>query len=438
MALALLAAACGVEPQASPPAPTTTAPPGVQALLRCEEVPLPAADPGSYRDTPKYVGNEMPTEEVRAWASQYPGFVDIWIDRDHNGWVAAGFTESVAERQTEIAEAFPDDGVVAVEIPRTEADLTELQNRVTEELDGVVELLGTSTDPLRGYVSIQIPVLDEASLAAIEERFSGEPVCVEGLPPEAVVEPGPQPQAGDGWRLLVDQDEVGEPYMSGIAWDEASLAALVDQISGLGQVDADVDWENEVVIWFGAVHGSSCPNIRLDDVIVEGDTIRPLIVDTDNAMACTADAIGHTYLVAVDREGLPSAPFYIAVAPELAWSKVLVEADLRQPGSVASPDQVGPDPSPDEPAPEGSGVVIEPGYPWDYTVDLACGFEAIGEINSYHWITDEEIPASWAEAAESGDTVVVEVLLHEGPDPILEVTYQGETATYQASNEAGC
>jgi hypothetical protein len=115
---------------------------------------------------------------------------------------------------------------------------------------------------------------------------------------------------------------------------------------------------------------------------------------------------------------------------------LVVEADLRQPGSTATSDQVTP--APVEPEPQGSGVIIETGYPWEYTVDLSCGFQAIGEINSFHWATDEQIPDSWLTASADLDTVAVEVLLHEGPEPYLEVAYQGETVVYQPTSETGC
>lgn len=439
VAVAILAAACGTPPGAQ--TPPTTAPDTEQPApgpARCQEVELPAADPTLYRDTPTYVGNEMPVDAVREWAEQYPDFVEVWIDREHNGWVSAGFTDDVADRQAEIAELFPSDGVVAVHLPWTTESLGELEGRVISELGNEIEILGTSVDPLRGYVNVVVPVLDEASLTAIADRFPGERICVDGLEPEDVVAPGPQLEAGDGWRLLLNEDLVGEVYRVGLAWDEASLDALIEQIPGLSDLDPelDVDFQDEVVAWFGAVHGSSCPNIRLDDVVVDGDSVYALIVDIDNEMACTADAIPQTYLVALERSRLPEAPFYLSLDQEPWSERLVVEADLRQPGSTATSDQVTP--APVEPEPQGSGVIIETGYPWEYTVDLSCGFQAIGEINSFHWATDEQIPDSWLTASADLDTVAVEVLLHEGPEPYLEVAYQGETVVYQPTSETGC
>lgn len=407
--------------------------------MRCGETSLPTADPSHYRDTPKYVGNEMPTEAVREWASQYLDFVDIWIDREHNGWVAAGFTDDVAERQAEIEAEFPDDGVVAVQLDWTESELADLQSRVVDELGDAVDIQASSIDSLRGYVRLQLPVLSDENLAAIEDRFGDERICVDGLEPEDVVPPGPQPQQGEGWRLLFDRDEVGDIYRTGLAWDQQSFTALIDSIPDVGaDLDLDVDFQTEVVIWFGAVHGSSCPNLRLDDVVVADDVVYAVIVNTDNALACTDDAIPHTYLVALERDRLPAPPFYVALGPDSPGDRLRVDADLRAPGSMAAPGEVGPDPDPPGREPQGSGIVIEPGFPWEYTVDLTCRFENIGEINSFEWAATGPIPDSWMEAAAGTETVVVEVVLEEGPEPTLEVTFQGETVVYEPADTAGC
>jgi len=452
--MALLLGACGgigpaTEPAQTSKAPgtmtpidttsTSNAPSGNPTLPRCDQVPLLSADPALYRDTPKYIGNEMPIDAVRRWASQHPDFVDIWIDREHNGWVTVAFTEDVADRQTEIQEVFPDDGVVAVQIELTERDLVDLQNEVVEQLDGVVEVLGAYTDVIRGHVNLQIPVLSEENLSAIAARLPDEPICVEGLPPEQFVEPGPQPQAGDGWLLLYEQKDAGFPYMTGVAWDQESFHTLLEEIEGLAELDVDVDFENQIVVWFGAVFGSSCPNIRMDDVIVDGDTIYPLIVDTDNSFACTADARPHTYLVGLDRDRLPAPPFYVQIYPDLDFDRLLVEADLRPAGSTAMPGDVGPDPNPPGPEPERSGAVIEPGIPWQYEIDLACGWEWLGEINSYQWVASSPIPDSWTAETEGLSAVTVEVTLNDGdPSPFVEVSFHGESVIYEIGEPPTC
>ena len=77
-----------------------------------------------------YVGNEMPIDDVRAWAVDHPGHEDIWIDRDHRGWIAVGLRSDAAERQSELEAEFPGVGVVAVQVKHGQDELVELQREV--------------------------------------------------------------------------------------------------------------------------------------------------------------------------------------------------------------------------------------------------------------------------------------------------------------------
>src|SRR5262245_25969382 len=93
LALALVASAC-----AGPgPGGDDTA-----SLPRCDTIPAIQADPALYRDTPIYVANEMPADAVRAWAEAKPGFEEIWIDREHHGWLTLAFSRDAGARQAEL------------------------------------------------------------------------------------------------------------------------------------------------------------------------------------------------------------------------------------------------------------------------------------------------------------------------------------------------
>ena len=335
--LTLMVVACGS------PAPQAAAPVAEDGVPLCTDVPAITADPSLYTDTPKYVGNEMPVDEVQAWAVDQPGYAGIWIDRDHNGWVTVAFTQDTEARQSDIETMWPEDGVVAVAVDMSESDFAALQQRAHEELPAILQGSGTMIN--FGVLALHVGFLTEENVAAVNEVFAGEPVCIEGADPSLQVPAGPQPTEGAGWRLLVDQDGIGEVYRTGIAWDEASLVDLIEGISGLDTEPPDVDFENEVVIWFGAVHGSSCPDLRLDDVVITGDLVHGEIVESSGQLACTADAIPHTYLVAVDRDRLPGPPFHIQLGPEdppsgVPEERTIVNADLREPGSTAAPNQV--------------------------------------------------------------------------------------------------
>jgi len=397
VAFILLLAACG---QGDPTVDSggSTAEPNVPGgdlafgLQRCDpDAGWQAADPSFYRDEPIYVGNEAPVDEVRAWAAARPGYEDIWIDRDHNGWISVGFSQDAATRQSELEAEFPGVGVVAVEVAATSAELEALRAEVEAALEGLSNWgLGHSVPS--GMVHVDVPVLDDETLARLAP-LAGPTLCVSGADPADAVADGPQPTGGDGWRLL-GRDRTGPTYRTGVGTTPEQYLDLWREAGLSGQGPA-VDFETEIVIWFGAVYGSSCP-IRLDDVVVDGErrVVHGDFVLPGNPTACTGDANPEAYVVALARDLLPEAPFAVqldaedppAGAPE---ERTTVEADLRPAGSTATADQLvvqylddlGP-PQLDRFEP---GLVIEDGFPWVVRLDPACAAPVIGPINGTMW-----------------------------------------------------
>lgn len=441
LVLAVALAACrptGDEPGSTVGAtPAPEASPATTSIPLCWEVPEISAPAELYRDSPIYVANEMPALEIKAWAEDKPGFEEIWIDRDHGGWVTVAFSTDASARQAELAEAFPGVGAVAVEVDWTMREMRDLQQRVGEEPEPLFDV-STGISVQQGVVTIGIGVLDPERLAEIEARLGDEPICVEGTPPEQAPVDGPQQRAGDGWRLLADEQGVGETFRTGIASDEDSYRRLWERV-GLTVERPSVDFESEIVIWFGAVYGSSCPEIRLDDVVID---LEPALVHAEIVLLggqriCTADAAPRAYVVALERSRLPSGPFAIQLdaegppqgAPE---ERTIVEADLSVPGAVARPDQVHGDPSLPGPNILGSGAIIEDGYPATYGFSTDCGIEWLGEINSVRWRTDAaDVPPAWASAVDDAGFLVVEVLLVTDPEPMLTAAANGHSVTYR-------
>lgn len=433
MIIGLLVAACGAEEGADPLAAVPTRFPS------CKDVPVISAEPGLYADIPIYVGNEMPVEEVQRWAATQPGYQSLWIDREHNGWVTVAFTEGVAERQADIEAMFPDDGVVAVEVEHTAAELADLQARVGEELSQLLDSFATGSYENKGVVGVDVGVLTPEIIEAIAERFEGEPLCVDGSDPSTVPSPGPQPQQGEGWRLLADWAPAGEAYRTGIATDPESLESLWQRI-GLQAPLPDVDFETEIVVWFGAVYGSGCPDIRLEDVVVDSALVYADIVLPNPPAACTADANPHAYVVALKRDRLPQGPFAIQLdsndpPPGAPEERTVVDVDLSQPGSVAGPDDIGQDPSLPGPQYVEYGDIIETGFTRPYRFYIHCGIEWLGEFNNYTWRTDDPIPKEWDGAKLIDiETIEVEVTLSTGNPPQIDATANGATVTYIPSD----
>jgi hypothetical protein len=421
---------------AGPTAPEPSTFPG------CDAVPAVEAPAEWYRDEPVYVGNEQPVDEVRAWARARSGYEDIWLDRDHFGWITVAFSENATVRQAELEVEFPDVGVVAVEVPTTSAELTALQERAHQLLVAAgVEFAGSATYADRWVVGLDVNVADERVAAALAPVAS-ERICLSdaGVP----VPEGPQPDEGEGWRLLGDE-LVGETYRTGIATTDEQYTELWRHV-GMKAQRPTVDFETEVVVWFGAVYGSSCP-IRLDDIAVDTDrdpaVIHAVTVVPGGTGVCTADANPRAYVVAIERDRVPAVPFAIQLgaddppvgAPE---ERTLVDADLSAPGAIATDEQIGPDRTlievSQQPQPVETGGIIEPGFPSPYRVDARCGIAVLGQLNGIWWINGTDsvpVPPEWANLIDPNtQTIVVEVLATPGPDPTLTATANGHSVTY--------
>jgi hypothetical protein len=430
---------------AAPGAPGASGLPSLTGSIRwCADVPRVEAAPELYRDEPIYVANEMPAEAVQRWARGKPGFEGIWIDRERNGWVTVAFSRDAAARQAELDEEFPGAGVVAAEVDWTISDLEALADEVIREDQPAA--MGVSARVNYGVVGINVGILTQETVAAFEDRYEGERVCFEGIDPASLPPEGPQLPGGDTWRLLADQDEVGPPYRTGIAAAPDAYAVLWAAIGLEGEPPA-VDFESEVVVWFGAVHGSSCPRLRLDGVVADHE--RALLyaeITRFELGGCTADAIGHAYIVAVPRNILPNGPFTIQLQseeppPGAIEEKTIVETDLSRPGSTLGPDDLHSAPPPDGEGPRvTSGGVIEPDVAWRYRLNVHCGVEWLGELNSVWWRTDAagggSVPPEWEGAVELDGTIDLEIVMSVEP-PRIRASAEDHTVTYRPSAEDG-
>jgi hypothetical protein len=86
--------------------------------------------------------------------------------------------------------------------------------------------------------------------------------------------------------------------------------------------------------------------MRLDGVVVEPDRrlVHAQLAYLDFGV-CTADAIGHAYVVTLERSLLPEGPFAIQLSAEdppagVPEERTVVHVDLSSPGSTAEPDDI--------------------------------------------------------------------------------------------------
>ncbi len=410
------------------PTSTTGSPP----VPLCDDTGYPAAPDDWYRDTPIYVGNEMPTEEIQTFASTLEGYETIWIDRDHHGWVSVGFVDRDVRAYQEMLETeFPGVGVVAVEMERTEGELEQIAQLIGSRLPAGMEVWDVYG--ARGVVEVFVGLLTPERIAMAEAAIGGEPACLVGQDPATTPLPGPQPAGGDGWAYLGEAEFFVAEHPV-VVTDDSVLTDMW-QKAGITSGAPEVDFTKQVVLALRILHSSSCPVTRLDEIVFLKDAVDVLIVDINDGRACTADGVTRTYFAAVNRDQLPSPPFRISNS---SGYDAMVEVDLRDPAAVVGPDDITPVP------PETERVAMVPdfvdvGFPWPATLDPSCGTEYLGEISGVSWYRSDglnDLPPEWDAATVDG-LLDVEMVMTEGPEPTLTVTAAGVGILYLPGADEG-
>lgn len=213
-----------------------------------------------------------------------------------------------------------------------------------------------------------------------------------------------QPTAGEGWRLL-GEGLTGEPYRTGVATTDDQLDALWGT-AGLDGPPAEVDWEREVAVWFGAVYGTGCP-VRLDGVVVDEDLVHADLTLPGEPDACPDDANPHAFVVAVARERLPDGPFHVQLEardpyPGAPEERTVVDVGLTTPGSTVSADDVH-TAGPQEPPllADGQDLPADRSVRYVYRADPACENPVVGPLDGSLWRpADGEAPWDVADGEE--------------------------------------
>ena len=208
-----------------------------------------------------------------------------------------------------------------------------------------------------------------------------------------------------------------------------------------------VDFESKIVIWFGAVFGQGCDDLRLDDVIVDGEFVYADIVVADAPAGCAGDANPFAFVVTLDRSRLPAGPFAIQLDADgppggVPEERTNVDADLSVPGSTTDAERITKGVFEHRDDFLRSGDVIEPGFPAPapYRLYVHCGIEWLGVLNGVMWFTDEPMPAEWEELVTGNETIDLSIGMTEGPSPVVRATAGGATVVYRPTAETppGC
>jgi hypothetical protein len=321
-AAAVLATGCGGDPVLRTGAPTVPSPLTAPEVAVCRDAPFlgthgPNASPSDASAVGTVAQAHTDLFAGAWWDAATQEFVFATVDASQATAVLATELPVTTRRRIEV-------------VPRSDAQLAAIQDRVEQlRADGIQA--GSARRVWDALVEIDLPVLDEASLAAVATLFASDldAICVTGADPATLPPEGPQQPAGDGWRLLADQAQRGAPYSAHVALNPAEYESLWASLA-LDGAPPQVDFATEVVLHFGAVYSGSCPEIRLDGVRfdTERSLVSPEIVQLGGARACTSDANPRAYLVAVPKDRLPAQPFTVTAEPDCGVCEDAVVADL--------------------------------------------------------------------------------------------------------------
>ncbi len=263
-----------------------------------ESVPVGAEVPP---DAPDGVGGGI--EGLQAYGAEHVDqFGGLYIDPPGGSHVVMLFTDDLELHAAAVEAIKP--GTTLRQVEHTEAELNALLEGF--DFDALkaegVEMVSGGVDVIGNRVTLEAKSNDPTAELRLELAHGGLL--------EVTIFPVPgawQNMAqGDGWRLLADGQAGGaEGYVVRAAKDDAEYADMWDAVGLEGDAPA-VDLATEVVVSFGHGIGSSCPEVRLDDVVIEGDVVYSVTSDPLEPRACTADLVGAaTFVVAIERDAVP-------------------------------------------------------------------------------------------------------------------------------------
>lgn len=172
-------------------------------------------------------------------------------------------------------------------------------------------MVGAGIDIIRNVVTLEVKTNDPSFEERMESQSGGRlDVTVHPVP-------GPWQNAsdGDGWRLIAFGEAGGEEaYTVHAATDQEAFVTMWTALGLDGDVPA-VEFAEEVIVSFGHGIGSSCREMRLDDVTIEGGEVFSLTSDPLSPRACTSDLAGAAvFVVAVSRDALPANGFTLRLS----------------------------------------------------------------------------------------------------------------------------
>ncbi len=275
------------------------------ALAGCAgqgQIPASSAPPETPAGPPDGVGVGDGIEGLQAYGAEHlDQFGGMYIDPPGGSHVVMLFTDDLELHAAAVEAIKP--GTTLRQVDHSEAELIAvLEGFDFEALEAEgIEMVGGGVDVIGNRVTLEARSNDPTAELRLELAHGGL------LDVTIFPVPGAwQNEAeGEGWRLVADGHAAGtEGYVVRAARDAAEYADMWEAI-GLGGGAPEVDLATEIVVSFGHGIGSSCPEVRLDDVVIEGDAVFSVTSDPLTPRACTADLVGAAvFVVAIARDAV--------------------------------------------------------------------------------------------------------------------------------------
>jgi hypothetical protein len=224
------------------------------------------------------------------------------------------FTGHVDDHQTAIRLLRRGAGVEVRECRYTEAALRAIQQEIADNFAELqaqgIQIFEVSLDTINNVVAVQAQSNDPAARSKLESPYDGK-VIANVLPLPGAWSNN---MKGDGWQLLAALERSAEwAYRVGVATSQDEWKGLWQQLSP-GMDAPAIDFENEIAVVFGEAHGSSCPDVRFDNLVIDRAqaVVHDEVSNPLGPIPCTADLSGaQVFVLAVAREALPPMPFTV-------------------------------------------------------------------------------------------------------------------------------
>jgi hypothetical protein len=260
-----------------------------------------------------HAASEEQAHSVQVYGDAHSNeFAGVYFDNANGGQLVARFTGHLERHQEALDSLLGSHAlVVVVGAAYTQAALQAIVDSLGAQYKQLaaqrIQLMSASVDVIHNNVEIQAKSDDPRAKFVLQAYGQPGAVVVALYPAD---KPWTQPSSGPCWRLIGAFDS-DLPYTVAVAVNPAQLATQWQRYGLPGNPPAwDPSGELAVILSEGI--GSSCPELRLDGVVVDANArlVYGRFSDPLAPRVCTADLVGaKTFVVALAKDKLPPSPF---------------------------------------------------------------------------------------------------------------------------------